>query len=230
VEGFQQIIHYHYYVEKCLDGGLAKRISDVNKSFWEACTQVETRFLLKGHANHRYNFQGRIDVVTMEFKAFFDALPLGVFIVDAQGHPVYANLAAIALLGKGVWPEAAIEHLNIIYQAYQAGTNQLYPMTEQPLLLALQGESCRRDDIEIHHGGQIIPIEVTATPIVDGQGQIQYALAVLRDLRDHQQHRQQQSNWQQDLVRRNHKLMQENTDLKRQLAQFSPQLSQKLAQ
>lgn len=60
----------------------------------------------------------------MEFKNFFDALPLGVFVVDAQGRPVYANLAAIELLGKGLWPEAAIDRLNDIYQAYQIGTNQ----------------------------------------------------------------------------------------------------------
>lgn len=157
----------------------------------------------------------------MEFKLFLDALPLGIFIVDAQGHPIYANLAAIALLGKGVWPEAAIDHLNVIYQAYQAGTNQLYPVTEQPLLRALQGECCSIDDMEIHQGGQIIPIEVTATPIFDTQGQIQSALAVLRDLRDRQQRSQHQVNMQQDLIRRNQGLMQENATLKRKLAEFS---------
>jgi len=158
----------------------------------------------------------------MEFKPFFDALPFGIFIVDAQGHPTYANLAAIALLGKGIWPEAAIDQLNIIYQAYQAGTNQLYPVTEQPLLRALQGEYCSIDDIEIHQGGQIIPIEITATPIFDNQGQIQYALAVLRDLRDRQQRSQQQANLQQELIRRNQGLIQENATLKRKLAEQPP--------
>ena len=155
----------------------------------------------------------------MEFKPFFDALPLGIFIVDGQGHPTYANLAAIALLGKVVWPEAAIEQMNIIYQAYQAGTSQLYPITEQPLLRALQGECCSVDDIEIHQGGQIIPLEITATPIFDDQGQIQYALAVLRDLRDRQQRSQRQTIVQQDLIRRNQGLMQENATLKRKLTE-----------
>lgn len=156
----------------------------------------------------------------MEFKPFFDSFPLGIFIVDAQGHPAYANLAAIALLGKGIWPAAAIEQLNSIYQAYQAGTNQLYPLTEQPLLKALQGQTCRIDDLEIHQGGQIIPLEVTAVPIFDEQGQLQYALAVLRDLRDRQQRSQQQRTWQQDLLRRNQGLMQENATLKRKLEEL----------
>lgn len=162
----------------------------------------------------------------MEFKPFFDALPLGIFIVDAQGHPLYANVAAIALLGKGIWPGAAIEQLNLIYQAYQAGTNQLYPTTEQPLLRALQGECCRIDDLEIHQGGQIIPLEVTATPVFDDQGHIQYALAVLRDLRDRQQRSQQQVSLQQDLIRRNQGLVEENAALKRQLAQQRPLAAQ----
>jgi PAS domain S-box-containing protein len=156
----------------------------------------------------------------MEFKPFFDNFPFGIFIVDAQGHPVYANLAAIALLGKGIWPEAAIEQLNVIYQAYQAGTNQLYPLTEQPLLKALQGKQCRIDDLEIHQGGQIIPLEVTGVPIFDDQGQLQWALAVLRDLRDCQQRSQAQINWQQDLLRRNQGLVQENASLKRKLAEL----------
>lgn len=164
-------------------------------------------------------------LTNMEFKLFFDAFPLGIFIVDAHGRPVYANMAAIALLGKGIWPGAAIEQLNGIYQAYQTGTNQLYPLTEQPLLKALQGETSRIDDMEIHQGGQIIPLEVTGTPIFDDQGKLQYALAVLRDLGDRQQRSQQQISLQQDLLRRNQGLIQENATLKRKLAELKVSIS-----
>jgi len=156
----------------------------------------------------------------MEFKILFDAFPLGIFVIDAQGRPVYVNMAAVSLLGKGLWPEAAIDHLNDIYQAYQVGTNQLYPLTEQPLLRALQGEAHQVDDMEIHQGGQIIPLEVTGTPIFDDQGQLQYAMAVLRDLRDRQRRSQQQISLQQDLLRRNQGLMQENATLKRKLEEL----------
>ncbi|AIE73480.1 MULTISPECIES: PAS domain-containing protein [unclassified Synechocystis] len=166
----------------------------------------------------------------MEFKKFFDALPLGVFVVDAQGRPLYANLATIDLLGKGLWPEAAIEQLNDIYQAYQTGTNQLYPLTEQPLLKALQGEACRVDDLEIRQGGQIIPLEVTGTPIFDDQGQLQYAMVVLRDLRDRQRRSQQQISLQQDLLRRNQGLTQENATLKRKLADLEAELNSQQTQ
>jgi PAS domain S-box-containing protein len=160
----------------------------------------------------------------MEFKTFFDAFPLGIFVVDVRGRPVYANLAAIDLLGKGLWPEAAIDQLNDIYQAYQIGTNQLYPLTEQPLLRALQGETHQVDDMEIRRGGQIIPLEVTGTPIFDQQGTLQYAMAVLRDLRDRQRRNEQQITLQQDLLRRNQGLVQENATLKRKLAMLEAQL------
>ncbi|MBE9240260.1 PAS domain-containing protein [Synechocystis salina] len=164
----------------------------------------------------------------MEFKTFFDAFPLGIFVVNAKGRPVYANLAAINLLGKGLWPEAAIDQLNDIYQAYQTGTNQLYPLTEQPLLKALQGETYQVDDMEIHQGGQIIPLEVTGTPIFDHQGTLQYAMAVLRDLRDRQRRNEQQIALQQDLLRRNQGLVQENATLKRKLAMLEAQLEAQL--
>ncbi|MBE9197102.1 PAS domain S-box protein, partial [Synechocystis sp. LEGE 06083] len=134
----------------------------------------------------------------------------------------------INLLGKGLWPEAAIDQLNDIYQAYQTGTNQLYPLTEQPLLKALQGETYQVDDMEIHQGGQIIPLEVTGTPIFDQQGTLQYAMAVLRDLRDRQRRNEQQIALQQDLLRRNQGLVQENATLKRKLAMLEAQLEAQL--
>ena len=98
----------------------------------------------------------------MEFKLFLNACPLGIFVINAQGSPYYMNPRAIEILGKGVLSRGTIDQLNTIYQSYQVGTNQLYPMTEHPLLRALQGESLTVDDLEIHQGGQIIPLELSA--------------------------------------------------------------------
>jgi PAS domain-containing protein len=157
----------------------------------------------------------------MEFKVFVDACPLGIFILDAQGHPYYANLKAIDLLGKGVLPQANLEQLNRIYQAYQAGTNQLYPLAEHPLLLAFQGETQTISDLEIHQGGQIIPIELTASPIFDSQGTMTFVMAILQDLRERQRQAQQQEQFRRELIRRNQGLQQENDSLKAKLQQLS---------
>lgn len=159
----------------------------------------------------------------MEFKVFLDACPLGIFILDAQGHPYYANLKAIELLGKGIVPQANLEQLNTIYQAYQAGTNQLYPLADHPLLQAFQGATHTISDLEIHQGGQIIPIELTASPIFDQQGSLTFVMAILQDLRDRQHQAQQQEQFRQALLRRNQGLQQENDSLKAKIYQLTQQ-------
>jgi len=52
--------------------------------------------------------------------------------------------------------EATAAQLNEIYQAYLAGTEQLYPTEQQPIIRAL-GESVTIDDIEIHQADNVIP-------------------------------------------------------------------------
>ncbi len=163
----------------------------------------------------------------MEFKLLLDACPYGIFVIDAQGHPFYANLMALKILGKGVLESASLEHLNKIYQSYLIGTNQLYPATDHPLLRALQGETVTIQDMEIHQGGQIIPIELSAAPVFNEQGQILYAIAVFTNI---QERCDQQDIWdknQQQLIRRNQGLLQENQSLKQQIQQLQQTLNQR---
>lgn len=163
----------------------------------------------------------------MEFKLLLDACPYGIFVIDAQGHPFYANLMALKILGKGVLESASLEHLNKIYQSYLLGTTQLYPATEHPLVRALQGETVTIQDMEIHQGGQIIPLELSAAPVFNEQGQILYAIAVFTNI---QERYDQQALWQsqqQQLIRRNQGLLQENQSLKQQIQQLKQELNQR---
>jgi hypothetical protein len=130
------------------------------------------------------------------------------------------------ILGKGVLPRGTIDQLNTIYQSYQVGTNQLYPMTEHPLLRALQGESLTVDDLEIHQGGQIIPLELSAAPIFDEQGQIIFAIAVFQDRRERQYERQNQSQIWQELIRKNQGLLQENQTLTAKVTRLQAEIQQ----
>ncbi|MFB2918926.1 adenylate/guanylate cyclase domain-containing protein [Aerosakkonema funiforme] len=113
---------------------------------------------------------------------FLDAMPMGVFVVDATGKPYYANQMAQYILGKRIAPETGIEQFPDIYQTYLAGTDLPYPSERQPLWRALQGESTTIEDLEIRRGDKIIPLEVWATPIFDENGQITYAIAVFQDI------------------------------------------------
>ncbi|MEG4348143.1 AAA family ATPase [Microcoleus sp. LAD1_D3] len=113
---------------------------------------------------------------------FLEAIPVGVSVLDASGKPYYSNRAAIQLFGKGVIPEVTSEQIPEVYQIYQAGTEQEYPSAQLPTTRALSGESATVDDMEIHQGNKIIPIEAWGTPIYDEKDNISYAIVAFQDI------------------------------------------------
>ncbi|MEG5039955.1 MULTISPECIES: AAA family ATPase [unclassified Microcoleus] len=113
---------------------------------------------------------------------FLEAIPVGVSVLDASGNFYYSNRLAIQLLGKGVIPEVTSEQLPEVYQLYKAGTEEEYPSAELPTTRALIGESATVDDMEIHQGNKIIPIEGWGTPIYDEKDNISYAIVAFQDI------------------------------------------------
>lgn len=110
-------------------------------------------------------------------KQLLEAIPLGVFVVNAAGKTYYVNSHAQELLGKQILNSNSIEQLQEFYQVYIAGTDQLYPDDRLPIKRALQGESVSIDDIEIHGNNKVIPLEVLTSPIYNEQGEVAYAIA-----------------------------------------------------
>ncbi|MEG4577356.1 AAA family ATPase [Microcoleus sp. N3A4] len=113
---------------------------------------------------------------------FLEAIPVGVSVLDASGKPYYSNRVAIQLLGKGVIPKVASEQIPEVYQVYQAGTEREYPYADLPIVRALKGESATAEDMEIHQGNKIIPIEAWGTPIYDEKDNISYAIVAFQDI------------------------------------------------
>lgn len=113
---------------------------------------------------------------------FLEAVPVGILVLDASGKTYYANQTAQQLLGQGSVPEAMASLLPEIYQAYIEGTTHLYPSNQQPLIQALNGKKATVDDLEIRHSDKIVPLEVWATPILDEQGKVIYAIAAFQDI------------------------------------------------
>ena len=115
-------------------------------------------------------------------KKFLEAVPVGVGIIDADGKPYYGNRVAQQLLCQGGVPSVFAEDLAEVYQIYRAGTDQLYPKDKLPGMRALRGEKASADDLEIHNGDKVIPIESWGTPIFDEKGNIAYALVAFQDI------------------------------------------------
>jgi diguanylate cyclase (GGDEF)-like protein/PAS domain S-box-containing protein len=186
-------------------------IGNLAKSFQQMAEQLKLSFL----ALENHNAQLR----ESEHKLiqFLEAMPVGVFVFDANGCPYYANRLAQQLIGKGVVLEVTPEHLPEIYQAYQAGTPHLYPSHRLPGVRALWGESTQVDDIEIHHPDKIIPLEVRGTPIFDELGQVIYAIVAFQDITDRKQAQASQIRFTQELA-----------ELNRQLEEYSKTLENKV--
>ena len=118
---------------------------------------------------------------------FLEAMPVGVGVLDKHGRPYYINYRAQELLGKGLVREATADTIAESYRNYIAGTNQLYPSEDLPIVRALQGESITVDDLEIHQEDKIIPAEAWGAPIYDQQGNIAYALVAFQDITERKQ-------------------------------------------
>ena len=72
---------------------------------------------------------------------FLEAIPIGVSVHDATGKMNYANRKAKELLGIEVLPEATTQQLSPAYQVYRAGTGQLYPNDELPIVRSARGRN-----------------------------------------------------------------------------------------
>ncbi|MEH1819139.1 MAG: AAA-like domain-containing protein [Nostoc sp.] len=165
-----------------------------------------------------------------------EAVPVGIFVVDGNGQAFYANQTAQQILGKGIIAETTASKLSEIYQVYVSQREQLYPTEKHPILRALNGESTTIDDMEIRQADNIIPLEVSATPIFDEKGKIIYAIAAFQDITQRKRSEAERSQliWElgiKNLALQNTKeeLAQSNQNLEQKVNERTQELTQTLA-
>lgn len=156
---------------------------------------------------------------------FLDAVPIGVFVVDATGAPYYANPGAQEILGLTLNAPQNIEALTDIYQVYIPDSQTPFPPAEQPILRALQGENATLDDAEIHRGQTVIPIEISATPIFGETGEIVYAIAAFKDISQRKQAEAERLQFIQALEIKTEQLAESNRTLEQKVSERTAQLA-----
>lgn len=117
-----------------------------------------------------------------QLRQFLEAVPIGIYVINGEGKPYYANQKSMELLGKGIAPSATKEDLSEIYQVYKSGTGALYPTEELPIVRALGGEEVHIDDMVVHRDGKETPLEVWARPVYDSEGKIIYSTVAFSDI------------------------------------------------
>jgi PAS domain S-box-containing protein len=122
-----------------------------------------------------------------ELTQFFEAVPVGIVVVDTTGRPCYSNQQATQLAGKTFDPALTIKQLAKAHQLQLAGTDRPYPTEQIPIVRALSGERAKVDDIEIQRDDTTIPVEAWGTPVFDEQGNVAYAIATFQDITERKQ-------------------------------------------
>lgn len=126
-----------------------------------------------------------------------EALPIGLAVLYRDGAPGYLNQTAQQLLGMEARSGTPHEQLAATYRIYKAGTQEVYPASELPLLRALQGETVSTEDAEIHRpDGVVIALDARATPIRDAEGTIVCAVSTFQDVTERR--RTESALWEQE--------------------------------
>jgi len=113
---------------------------------------------------------------------FLDAIPYGILIVNRDGNPLFANRAAIDMLGPEIFYQFSHKELKQTQLTYYAGTSTEYPRDKIPIARALRGERSSIDDIEVHIGEHIIPLEISANPVYGPDNAVIYAIGIFQDI------------------------------------------------
>ncbi len=193
--------------EQTVEMKRSDELGELAKSFNSMAKQLQESFATLEAKNVEMNVLNEaLTQSESRLTQFLEAVPVGVTIHDATGRIYYANRTAQDLMGKGIMPNATPEQLPEVYQVYIAGTNQLYPPERLPSTRAVKGESVSVEDLEIHQGETIIPLEARATPIFDEKGAVAYAIVAFSDITQRKQAEAERIRFTQELERKNEAL------------------------
>ncbi len=136
------------------------------------------------------------DLMTSKYQLsqILEGLPLGVVLYGQDQKPKYVNQRTIEILSN---PELEIQvdisvgrtmaQAMSYFSMKEAGGDQDYPLERMPVYSALRGESASVDDIEADLVDKRVPLEIWASPILDGAGEVESAVVAFQDITQRKQ-------------------------------------------
>ncbi|HEX6695085.1 MAG TPA: ATP-binding protein [Longimicrobiales bacterium] len=125
-----------------------------------------------------------------QLSQFLDSLPIGAFVIDAHGRPSFANTTALTMLGAGTIDDLDIVTPGMTIPLWRDGQNTAVDAADDPMRAALRGLAARREGLELRTGETHIPIEISAAPVFDSNGNVAYAIAAFSDITERVRARQ----------------------------------------
>ncbi|MCE9573319.1 MAG: AAA family ATPase [Deltaproteobacteria bacterium] len=113
-------------------------------------------------------------------EAFLEGLPVGVFVLEPDRRPLFANRKSREIIGAD--PALPAAEVFARYALVTAGTETPYPAAERPLARALRGETSMVDDAEVRIGERAVPLALWGTPIRAADGSVRYAVVAFQDI------------------------------------------------
>ncbi len=197
--------------------------------------QAELLRRLQQEVSDRQRAEVELSESESRLKQLLEAVPVGIFVLDANAEPYYANQMAQQILDKEFITKSLSAQLSEIYKVVQVGTEQLYTLEQLPAMRALKGESVTVDDMEIRHADKIIPLEVSATPVFDEQGKVAYSIVAFQDISQRKHSEAERIQFTQELELKNVALQQakdalaeSNRTLEQKVLERTQELSQTL--
>ncbi len=127
-----------------------------------------------------------------DFRKMFDALPVAIYITDAEGRLLYFNPAAVEFSGRV--PELGVDAWCVTWKLYYADGTPM-PHDACPMAIALKEGRVLRgvEAIAERPDGTRIWFEPYPTPLRDSEGRIIGGINMLMDITDRKQARQERA-------------------------------------
>ncbi len=118
---------------------------------------------------------------------FLEAIPLGIFVVDHERKPCYANHAAFQLFDIINNPPHTMEELVELYDYYiEKATNDISKQCLPLEQAILYGKSCS-GEIVLSFEQQQIPLEISSMPIFDQKNRVSYVIVIFKNISERKQ-------------------------------------------
>lgn len=118
---------------------------------------------------------------------FLEAIPLGIFVVDHDRKPCYANRAAFQLFSITNNPPYTMEELVKAYDHYIEKATRDMSKQCLPLEQAILHGKPYSGEIVLSFEQQHIPLEISSMPIFDQKNRVSYVIVIFKNISERKQ-------------------------------------------